>query len=202
MNIKSLLKRVTLLCCLVLTGYSHIAAQDRAIERIRRMYDEIGKKIELAEKGVEESTYSGIFSNELIINRNEHVWPAVGNFQVTYKFYYDSAGTEGHHYPGRLRKVVMKSRMSDRAYHSEYLFDESGALIFCYSKPVEPSTGDSPPPPETRVYFSNRRPIRIVIGDKTRERLTAQDLETARKSLATGAQIKAVFASTLALPVD
>ncbi len=193
-------KLVLLFCFLFLVGNTAAIAQEKAVAQIKRLYEEIGQKIELSERGSEESAYAGIVCNELVFNRNEHVWPAVGNYQATYKFYYDSAQTEEHHYPDRLRKAVMKSHMSDRSYYEEYLFDEAGALVFYYTKPDEPPIGDEPQKVEQRIYFAAGRPIRIIKGQKTADRLTAQDVQLARKVLATGRQIKDFFARSLTLP--
>ncbi len=187
-----------LLCSLLLAV--NVSAQEKAVAEIRRLYEEIGQKIELSEQGGDESPYVEIVCNELVVNRNQRVWPAVGNYQATYKFYYDFAHTEEHHYPDRLRKVVMQSRMSDRSYYEEYFFDEAGALIFYYTKPDEPPIGDEQPPVERRIYFAGGRPIRIISGGKTGDRMGAQDFALARKVLATGRQLKAFFARSLTLP--
>jgi len=191
---------LALLSCIFFVSGKSTRAQERAIEQIRRMAQELEAKIRLSEQGAEESTYAGIICNELTVNRNEHVWPAVGNYQVTYKFYYDKEQTEGHHYPDRLRKVVMKSKMSDRSYYAEYLFNEAGALVFYYTKPDEPQLGGETPPAEQRLYYAGGRPIRIVKGLKTSDRLNRQELELARKILATGRRIKEFFDGSLALP--
>lgn len=192
---------ILLFCFLFIAGNAvSVRAQEKAVEQIRKLYEEIGKRIELSEQGIEESTYAGIICNELTINKNQHVWPAVGNYQVNYKFYYDSAQTEEHHYPDRLRKVVTKSSISDRSYYAEYLFNEAGALVFYYTKPAEPPIGDEPPPIEQRIYYAGGRPIRIIKEQKVSDKLTAQDLEFARKVLATSRHIKEFFARSLNLP--
>jgi hypothetical protein len=193
-------KVALLFCSLLLAGNAAAVAQEKAVAEIKRLYEEVGRRIELSERGGDESQYAGIVCNELVFNRNRHVWPAVGNYQATYKFYYDSAQTEEHHYPDRLRKIVMKSSMSDRSYYEEYFFDEASALIFYYSKPYEPPIGDVPPRVEQRIYFAAGRPIRIVTGEKTHDRFNAQDAALARKVLATGRQLKAFFAKSLTLP--
>ncbi len=189
-----------ILACAFFFAGNVVKAQEKDVAQIRCMYEEVGKRIELSEQGVEESSYAGITCNELVVNSNDHMWPAVGNYQATYKFYYDNAQTEGHHYPDRLRKVVLKSKMSDRSYYTEYLFNEAGALVFYYAKPQEPPLGDEPPAPEQRLYYAGGRAIRIVKGQKTSDRLNAQELELARKVLATGRQIKEFFARSLTLP--
>jgi hypothetical protein len=153
MTSRAFTPKLALLLCALLTAAITIEAQDKAVDRIKRTYEQILKKIELSERGVEESTYAGIFCNEVIANRNDQVWPAVGNYQMRYRFYYDNAGTEGHHYPDRLRMVVMTSRMSDRSYRAEYLFNEAGALIFYYAKPDEPPIGNEPRPLEQRILL-------------------------------------------------
>ncbi|MBV9960504.1 MAG: hypothetical protein JO360_18900, partial [Acidobacteria bacterium] len=42
-----------LLCSLVLAG--NAVAQEKAVARIKRLYEEVGRKIELSERGSEES---------------------------------------------------------------------------------------------------------------------------------------------------
>lgn len=177
-----------------------VSAQEKAVERIKRLYEDIGKKIDLSENGTEESQFAGIFCNELVVNKNKHIWPVVGNYEMTYKFYYELAHTEGHPYPDRLRKVVMKSSMSARSYYSEYLFDEEGALVFYFTKPNEPPIGDEPQRVEQRIYFARGRPVRIINGQKVRDVLSAKDIELARGIVNTSRQIKLFFTKSLELP--
>jgi hypothetical protein len=200
MTSRALMPRLALLLCALVATTNAVDAQDKAVDRIKRSYEQIREKIELSERGVEESTYAGIFCNEVIANRNDQVWPAVGNYQMKYRFYYDNAGTEGHHYPDRLRMVVMTSRMSDRSYRAEYLFNEAGALIFYYAKPDEPAIGDEPRPLEQRIYFANGRPIRLIRGQTTDNRLGADDRAVVARVVATSKQIKLFFETTLSLP--
>ena len=181
-------------------GSTVLSAQVKSVERIKRINDEIGKRIELSEKGIDESQYAGIFSTELSVNKNKHVWPVVGNYEMTYKFYYDLAHTEGHQYPDRLRKVVMKSSMSDRSYYSEYLFDEAGALVFYFSKPNEPPIGNESPRLEHGIYYERGKPIRLIIGGKVQELVTAKDLEIATGIVKNSVKIKSLFALSLELP--
>jgi len=177
-----------------------VSAQDNAVNRIKRLYEDVGKKIELSEKGIEDSQIAGIFCNELVVNRNNHIWPVVGNYEMTYKFYYELAHTEGHPYPDRLRKVVMKSSMSARSYLAEYLYDESGALVFYFAKPDEPPIGDEPQRVEQRIYFAAGRPIRVINGEKIIDSPTAKDRELAREIIKLSNQIKLFFAKSLELP--
>lgn len=200
MTSRALMPRLALLLCALVASAIAVHAQDKAVDRIKKSYEQLLEKIELSERGVEESTYAGIFCNEVIANRNDQVWPAVGNYQMRYRFYYDNAGTEGHHYPDRLRMVVMTSRMSDRSYRAEYLFNEAGALTFYYAKPDEPPVGDEPRPLEQRIYFANGRPIRLMRGQTTDNRLGADDRVVVARVIATSKQIKLFFTTTLSLP--
>lgn len=200
MTSRASLSTFALLLCLLVATTITVEAQDKAVERIKKTYEQMLEKIELSERGGEESTYVGIFCNEMVANKNDHVWPAVGNYQMRYRFYYDNAGTEGHHYPDRLRMVIMTSKLSDRSYRAEYLFNETGALIFYYTKPDEPPVGDEPRPIEQRVYFANGRPIRVVRGQTPTDRLRAGDRLLATRVIATSKRIKIFFATTLNLP--
>jgi hypothetical protein len=185
---------------LIIPESAVVLAQDKAVEGIKRLYQEIGAKIELSEKGSEDSQVAGIFCSELAVNKNNHIWPVVGTYEMTYRFYYDLAHTEGHPYPDRLRKVVMKSSMSARSYYSEYLFDEAGALVFFFTKPNEPPIGDEPQRLEQRIYFTSGRPIRVIDGQRTRDSLTTKDLQFAKEIIKTSRDIKLFFAKSLDLP--
>jgi hypothetical protein len=158
-----------------------VSAQEKLVEQIRRQYEDIGKKIDLSESASDERQYAGIFCNELVFNKNDHIWPVVGNYQVIYRFYYELAHTEGHEYPDRLRKVVMNSSMSDRSYFAEYFYDDSGALVFYFARPDVPPIGLDVQPVEQRIYFEHGRPIRMSNGLKVRDKLTATDVEAARR---------------------
>lgn len=198
---KVLTRKFALLFFVLLLPTVGIASdQNKAVEQIRRAYDDIGKKIELSEKGIEESSYSGIFCSELVVNRNNHIWPVVGNYKLSYRFYFELSHIEGHEYPDRLRKVVMTSSMSSRSYYSEYLFDESGALVFYFTKPNEPPIGDEEQRVEQRIYFAGGRPIRIINGQKVSDSLTAKDIQLARSVNDTSKEIKLFFTKSLALP--
>ena len=193
-------KFVMLTFVLFFSASAVVSAQDKAVERIKRLYQEIGEKIELSENGTEDSSVAGIFCSEIVVNRNKHIWPVVGNYELTYRFYFELSHNEGHPYPDRLRKVVMMSSMSARSYYSEYLFDELGFLVFYFTKPNEPPIGDEPERVEQLIYFVAGRPIRIINGQKTIDAITAKDLAMARGVVSTSRQIKLFFAKSLDLP--
>lgn len=179
-----------------------VVAQDKSVERIRQLYEDVGKRIDLSEKGIEESHVAGIFCNELTFNKNKHIWPVVGNFEMIYKFYYELANTEGHEYPDRLRMVVMKASMSDRSYYDEFLFDDAGSLVFYLTRPSEPQVGDDLPRAEHRFYFLRGRPVTLINGQKINYSLTPQETAIAKDVVKTSREIKGLFAASISVATD
>ena len=86
------------------------------------------------------------------MNKNNGSYPAVGVYRPVAKFYYTYGYREKEPYPNRLLKIVVAVARSDRQEHSEFIFNESGQMVFYLDKK------DSV---ERRIYFAAGRPIRF-----------------------------------------
>jgi hypothetical protein len=195
------MKRLSLILLFValLSISARAQSVEKSVEKIRNFYNEVGKKIEFIEQGGEQGMYGELVCNELTVNKHEHSWPAVGNYKSSYKFFYEFSGDDEtkdpNPYPDRLVKIVVHSSMSARSYYQEFLYDKRGSLVFYYLKATEEET-----PKETRVYFNAGKAIRVISEGKTRDKLTAEDLKTAREVLQKSAQVKELFIKSLKLP--
>jgi hypothetical protein len=195
------MKKFSLIMLFVALLSINVQAQsiEKSVEKIRSYYNEVGKKIDFIEQGGEQGMYGELVCNELTVNKYERSWPAVGNYKSSYKFFYEFSGgdetKDPNPYPDRLVKIVVQSSMSTRSYYQEFLYDKTGALVFYYLKANENET-----PKETRVYFGGGKAIRIISDGKTRDKLTIDDLKTAREVLQKSAQVKELFNKSLKLP--
>ncbi len=186
----------------LLTSVSpHIYCQtnEKAIESIRSSYQEVGQKIAFIEQGGEAGQHGELVCNELVINKQNHSWPAVGIYQVTYKFYYDFDADSPNPppYPNRLVKVVATSAISARTYQQEYLFDKTGSLVFYFSQAKESESLY-----ERRYYFTAGRPLRIIEGKIVKDRLSASDHKNATWVSNKAIQVKDLFKQSLLLPTS
>lgn len=126
------------------------AQTDKRIEQIRQHYEQVNAQIAKSET----SAGSDLYLNELIVNKNGRSWPAVGIYEIVYKFYYSFGDREKDPYPNTLVKVtVSTSRSGDRAY-AEYLFNPAGQMIFYYEKDRFQI--------EHRHYFESEKLIRLT----------------------------------------
>ena len=133
--------------------FSPLSAQsDKQIEEIRRIYKETNEKIAANENDGETSD---IFLSELVVNKNNGSYPAVGVFRSVVKFYYAFGDREKNPYPDRLLKISITSNRSARVETAEFLFNAAGQLIFYFENKDDA---------EMRVYFSAEKPIRILKG--------------------------------------
>lgn len=172
---------------------------EKSVEKIRNFYNEVGKKIEFIEQGGEQGNYGELVCNELVVNKYEHSWPAVGIYKVSYKFFYEFSGDDPNKdpnpYPDRIVKIVVASEISARRYYQEFLYDKTGALIFYFLKADEDEKLK-----ETRVYFSMVKAIRFIEDDKKRDKLTIEDTKIVRDVLKKSSQVKEIFTKSLTLP--
>ena len=168
---------------------------DKMVEKIRKVYTDVSEKARLAETDDDHGSTGELVMNQLDINKRSHQWRAVGIYNLTYKFYYKGGDSEEHMYPDQLVTVVVDKRISDRGYTEEFLYSDTGALMFYFQK----AENDDMVPAERRVYFSLGKPIRIMEDTKTRDRLTVKDLVTVKNILADSARIKAVFKQSIGL---
>lgn len=135
-----------------------ISAQNEAkIEEIRKIYKETNEKIAESNKNGEFST---IYLNELIVNKNNGSYPAVGIFQTVVKFYYTFGDREINPYPNRLLKIEIETKRSANTEKNEFLFNEKEKLIFYFESANET---------EKRLYFENETAIKCVFGEKSQD---------------------------------
>jgi len=182
---------VVLLACLGVSAQS----TERSVEKIRLVYNSVSEKARLAELDDEQGQFGDLVMNELTINKRDHQWRAVGIFRETYKFFYRGGDSEEHMYPDQLVMVKVERHSSNRTYNEEFVFNDTGRLIFYFQK----AENDNLVPAERRVYFSQASAIRIIEDGKTRDRLTARDAKAASDAAAEAAKIKDLFLRSIKL---
>lgn len=173
-----------------------ISAQtDKTVEKIRTVYNEISEKARAAEEEDDQGEFGDLVMNELVINKRRHQWRAVGNYGLTYKFFYQGGDSETHLYPDELVMVKVRKEISSRTYWEEFLYDKSGALIFYFQK----AEGDEDVPAERRVYFSLGRAVRVIEDDKKRDKLNIKDTAAVKEITADSVKIKDLFNKSIKL---
>lgn len=170
-------------------------AVDKTVEKIEKYYADISEKARLCEIDDERGEFGDLVMNELVINKRNRQWRAVGKYYLTYKFFYRGGNTEKRMYPDQLVKVVVDKKISDREYVEEFLYSDKGEMMFYFQKAVN----DDSVPAERRVYFSAGQPIRIVEDGKARDRINKNYAATVRKIVANSAKIKQLFSSSIKL---
>lgn len=163
---------------------------ERQVENIRKVYTEISQKIEATEKDDESGRTSELAVNELVINKLNKSWAAVGNYKVVYKFYYQNNGEEP--YPTQLVKVTKTTESAARKYYEEFVYSKSGELIFYFEK-----SEDDEAPLERRIYFDKLKAIRIIEDKSTRDKLTNTDKSTIRNILKQSEKVEQIFINSL-----
>jgi hypothetical protein len=176
---------------ILLAGVLPVTAQDndKRIDEIRRLDRQANLRIAESES-VNEGT--GLFCNELVVNKGDKPWPAVGIYQTIFKFYYTYGDREKNPYPDRLMKVTVATRRSDQKEYAEYLFNPAGQLIFHYEKKDEEGT-----PVERRYYFSSERLIRRMTGARTENIKSREVVEAARVVLSEKLKLVSIFRRSL-----
>lgn len=174
-----------------------IAAQitDKTVENIRRHYSDISEKARLCETDDDRGEFGDLVMNELAVNKRKRQWRAVGNYGLTYKFFYKGGDSEKSLYPDQLMFVRAERYISDRVYLEEYLYSERGILLFYFQK----SANDDQTPTERSIYFSGIKPIRFAEDAKTRDRLTARDFAVIREINEQSRRIKELFLKSIKL---
>lgn len=187
--------QIALVSCFLFAAVGVSAQTGSTVEKIRKYYTDVAEKARLAETDDEQGQLGDLVMNELVINKRDHQWRAVGIFGETYKFFYGGGDSEAHMYPDQLVMVKVERRVSNRNYLEEFVYDEAGRLIFYFQK----AENDDQVPTERRVYFSGAKAIRVAEDGKTRDRLTANDFKTAAVVAAASASIKDLFARSIKL---
>ena len=159
---------------------------DKQIEQIRKTYTELSEKIATTEKDEESGKTSNLAVNELVINKLDRSWAAVGIFRITYRFYYQNKEEEP--YPTELVKVTRNAEISARKYFEEFVYDSSGSLIFYFER-----SEDDDAPFERRIYFAKGKPIRIIEDKAARDRFTKDDLSKIDEILERSSNASEIF---------
>ncbi len=189
-------KQIVGLLLLLVAGLG-VSAQttEKTVVEIRSYYKDISEKARLAESDDDQGELGELVMNELVINKRNHQWRAVGVYGQTYKFFYSGGDSEAHLYPDQLVLVRVGRKVSNRVYLEEYLYSKSGELIFCFQK----SENDDQVPAERRVYFSGIKAIRIAEDEKIRDRLTARDAQIVKEIFRQSRKIKEIFIRSIKL---
>jgi hypothetical protein len=162
---------------------------EKQIESIRKIYTEISNKIETTEKDEESGRTSDLAVNELVINKLNKSWAAVGNYRVVYRFYYQNRDEEP--YPTQLVKVTKTTESAARRYYEEFVYDKTDNLIFYFEK-----SADDEKPLERRIYFDKKRAFRMVEDESVRDRLPAND-NAVTKVLNDSKSIQQIFINSI-----
>lgn len=159
---------LAMIFCFFSTAFSQV---EKRIEEIRKIYQEVNKKVSECEENGETST---TFLTEMIVNKNSGQYPAVGIYRMTARFYYTFGNREKNPYPDRLMKVILATNRSATTESYEYLFNSAGQLIFYFGKKDER---------EIRVYFEAEKPIKILHGEKNIKTTDKSEIERAKAIL-------------------
>jgi len=168
---------------------------DKTVEKIRTYYTDIAEKARLCEIDDDRGQFGELFMNELVVNKRNHQWRAVGIHNLSLKFFYRGGDSEKHMYPDRLVMVKAERKESNRVYNEEYLYSDAGVLMFYFQK----AENDDQTPGERRIYFSGIKPVRIIEDGKTRDKLTAKDGAVVKEITSQSAKIKEMFSRSIKL---
>ncbi len=178
------MKRTATFILLLLSAAAAIAGQtDKRIDAIRTVARETDRMITECEADGETST---TFLAELVVNKNNGSYPAVGIYRSTAKFYYTFGDREKNPYPDRLLKIVVETKRSARVELAEYLFDGRGRLIFYFGREDDV---------DRRIYFDDGKMFRALEGEKV---ISGNDAKTvADRALAESRRLTAMFRESL-----
>lgn len=179
---------------LIFSGFAAAQTVERSVESIRTRYAEIAEKARLCETDDDRGQFGDLFMNELVVNKRDHQWRAVGIYGQTLKFFYTGGDSEARPFPDKLVFVVNERRVSNQRFREEWLFSEIGELmLFTYK--VE----SDEPPSEARIYYSGGKAIRTIDGKKVSDRLSTLDRKYTNQRAAQGGRIKELFTRSINL---
>ena len=171
-------------CALPVGGQQY----DKPVEAIRRQSQQINEQIAESERAEEGN---GIYCNELVINKRNKSWPAVGIYRTVISFYYTFGDREQNPYPNRLLKITVTTNRSARHEYAEYIFNPTGRLIFYYERDSENLQS------ERRYYFASERLIRRMTGPRMVDIRSREALEAVKTVLTENSRLKRLFLSSL-----
>ena len=121
------------LCMLWLLTHPGSAQVAPRLERIQQEFSRVTQQARQVDRGGEPGQHGPLYVNELVVNRHERPWPAVGIHRLRYRFYYDhesgEGGREPRPLPDRLRLVDLEVEISARRAHFSFLYDKAGQLM-------------------------------------------------------------------------
>ena len=170
-------------------GLTVSAQTEKQIEAIKQIYKATNEKIAESEANGE---FADTFLSEMVVNKNNGSYPAVGTFKTVYKFYYTYGVREKNPYPNRLMKVAVETNRAANTEKYEYFFNEKEQLIFYFESKNEGETFY-----EKRIYFQNEAVIKFLIEDKTQNLTKAETLQAAKNVLAEKRKLAGIFKDSL-----
>jgi len=170
---------------LLFCAAGNLAQSERRIETINTLRAKIERDIAASEA---EPEHSNIYLTELIVNKNNGSYPAVGVYRPVAKFYYTYGDREKEPYPNRLLKIVLAVDRSDRKEYSEFVFNDAEQLVF-YLGRMEGI--------ERRLYFVAQKPIRLEENGKVLSMRTRSRTATVATVLKERANLVAIFRRSL-----
>jgi len=181
-----------ILCVWPCRGATQASAslQEDEVRRIRELYTRTNEAIRsaVAKKSGEDQT---LYCNEVVTNRYDGAWRAVGNYSRREVFWYtdqpEFARYENLPEESVLVKVEIKETAAVRSVAEEYLFD-TGDLVFYYRRTKAGETA----PWEERLYFQDKKMIRRL-GEPTGEGFEPSD---PAKVLVRAAKLQKFFLSS------
>ena len=161
------------LACLTCIGMANAKAPAAQIQAIKEVYQKTNALIAATEKSAEAAKASPVSVDHYITNALNRSWEGVGNYKVTYKFYYTHDAPSGENH---LLKISQVTESAARKYHEEFYYNSTGQLVFYYQK-----TNDTEQPKERRIYFHKGKAIRLIDDQFSRDGYTDGDREMVGK---------------------
>ncbi|MFH0894040.1 MAG: hypothetical protein V2A54_06360 [Bacteroidota bacterium] len=147
-------------------------AQDDEISKIRALYQKTTEEQLIAVMPAPDN-YGTLYNNEIVINKYNGSWRAVGNYICKMNFWYTDQPAFAKEEHGKeesaLRKVEMTSTWSANNIESFEFLYENGELVFCLKK--DATYDNQEKPLEYRYYFSRGKLIRYMLGQETQKTL-------------------------------
>lgn len=159
-------------------------SEDPQIAGIRRLYQETNKRLAEMRQAPSESS---IYSVELTVNSGEAQYPAVGTYKEITRFYYTFGDREKNPYPDRLLKIEVKTNRAARTESAEYLFDSTGALVFCFSKDET----------EMRYYFARGNILQVLRNDASVDLASDSTKQMVQSTQARAKKLVGIFKNSL-----
>lgn len=142
------------------------------IQEIKDLYQMVGENIN-------NDVY---YINLLQINQNNLSFPAVGNYQPIYKFYWLYDGYDGSY---KIVKVTIQVSVAAHDNYYELLFDESENLVFY----LKTESGNN----DYRYYYKDGKPIRFMENSDIYDDLSSEQISQMKEGIDYGRDIVKLF---------